>query len=170
MRGRAVVKYKKDKIFKIISICKGGGYKYCRTEPLHPNRNSKGLYTLHRVLLENKLGRLLTKKEIAHHKDGDKTNDNPKNIVLMSLKDHSSEHAKIRKVDDIKLLCPICNKKFELKPTCYRRRMKRSLSKMLGCSRQCGCKIGHLLKIKLCGRVERITTSGSYPLNTRFDS
>lgn len=62
-------------LFEILSVCKGGGYRYCRTSPKHPKANSKGLYHLHRVLMENKLGRLLRDDEDVHHKDEDKSND-----------------------------------------------------------------------------------------------
>jgi len=42
-----------------------------------------------RLVAEKKLGRLLNKKEIVHHIDGDVTNNNPKNLGVMSRSEHS---------------------------------------------------------------------------------
>lgn len=82
-------------MFKIVSVCKGGHYRYCRTIPKHPRANAKGLYPLHRVLMENKLGRLLTSKEIVHHVDGDTSNDRPENLELMTRSTHAAHHAEV---------------------------------------------------------------------------
>ena len=120
-------------VFKILSICKGGGYRYCRTEPPHPNRNEKGLYPLHRVLMENRLGRLLTSGEHVHHKDEDKTNDDPNNLELMTASEHAAHH---RHVDAIECRCP-CGKAFSIKPAAMRLRLKRSRSGRLYCGRDC---------------------------------
>ncbi len=78
--------------FQIMSVCRGGGYLYCKTDPPHPRRNSNDLYPLHRVIVENKLGRLLRENEVVHHKDHDKTNNSPENLHVMDRKQHTSEH------------------------------------------------------------------------------
>lgn len=55
----------------------------------HP---AKGRYILQsRHVLEKKLGRHLTSKEIAHHVDGNKRNNSPENIELI---ESQSEHAR----------------------------------------------------------------------------
>lgn len=125
-------------MFKILSTCKGGGYMYCRTEPPHPKRNSKGLYPLHRVKTENKIGRLLDKNEVVHHKDGDKTNDRDENLELMARSIHAKSHAKT--VEPIKCVCPICKKGFKERPNFYRARVKRSKSGKIFCSLRCSRK------------------------------
>jgi len=107
---------------------------YCRTDPPHPRRNAKGLYPLHRVLMANKLGRDLFPNEIAHHDDENKSNDNPKNLKLVSRSNHSKMHSKRK--DFIKLICPQCKKEFCLKPYQYRLRMKRA-KKQPCCSKKC---------------------------------
>ena len=124
-------------VFTILSICRGGGYRYCRTDPPHPNRNAKGLYPLHRVLMENKLGRLLESAEHVHHKDEDKANDAPKNLELKTRSQHSRDHALSRAPKHIELKCA-CGRAFQLRPNVFRARTAQSLSGRLFCSRSCG--------------------------------
>jgi len=50
------------------------GYRYRKTED--------GWETVHRLLAEEKLGRKLTNNEYATFKDGDRTNLDPKNIIV----------------------------------------------------------------------------------------
>lgn len=127
--------------FVILSTCKGGGYRYARTDPPHPRRNAKGLYPLHRVLMENKLGRLLRPGEEVHHHDEDKSNDDPDNLRLKTKADHARDHAIERAPDAVEVTCP-CGNKFKLKAHVYRQRMERSQSGVLTCSRSCGTRSG----------------------------
>lgn len=65
-----------------------------------------------KVLLEVKLGRLLVKGETVDHKDGDKQNNDVKNLVVLSRSKNSFESAKqlvSQKVD-----CVMCKKEFEI--------------------------------------------------------
>lgn len=52
---------------------------------------TKGRHT-HRRVAEKKLGRPLEKGEIVHHKDGDKLNNSPDNLEVMTQSDHVREH------------------------------------------------------------------------------
>jgi len=84
---------KKPKVaFQILSVVRGGGYLYARTEPAHPHQNSNGFYPLHRVLVENQMGRLLRDDEVVHHKDDDKSNNELSNLKVMRRTDHTSHH------------------------------------------------------------------------------
>lgn len=47
---------------------------------------------LHRVILENVLGRELTPDELVHHKDGNKENNRPDNLMLTTRREHPSLH------------------------------------------------------------------------------
>lgn len=123
-------------MFKILSECQGGGYRYCRTEPPHPKRNSNNLYPLHRVLMENKLGRLLEKGEIVHHKDGDKRNNIIDNLEVLSNVEHAKLHAK--RVSRITIKCPICGRLFKMRLKLAKIRFKQSKQKKLFCSHSCG--------------------------------
>lgn len=142
-------------IFKVTSTCKGGGYLYAKTEPPHPKANSKGLYPLHRVLMENILNRQLGPKEVVHHKDGDKFNNEYSNLEVLTNRKHSSVH---KAVDMVECKCSVCGKVFSVKPYFYRLRMKRSKYSTLFCSHSCGAK--HQFnpegrKFKSCPRVIR---------------
>jgi hypothetical protein len=50
----------------------------------------------HRIVAEEKLGRALEKGEIVHHIDGNKRNNNPDNLEIMTQSEHASLHMKER--------------------------------------------------------------------------
>ena len=124
-------------MFEIVSICKGGGYRYCRTVPPHPKQNSKGLYPLHRVLMENKIGRILLPGEEIHHIDEDKTNDSIDNLELKTKSEHSRYHQEKLAPKRLEIKCA-CGKIFKLKPRAFMRRISRNKSKKAFCSISCG--------------------------------
>lgn len=51
---------------------------------------------IHRVVAEQKLGRALLPGEIVHHKDGDKWNNHPDNLEVMTQAEHVRIHNKQR--------------------------------------------------------------------------
>lgn len=66
--------------------------------PSHPRAIKAGRYIAeHRYVLEQKIGRLLEKHEIAHHKNGDKKDNRKANLELLTNSEHSKHHAKSRK-------------------------------------------------------------------------
>ena len=66
--------------------------------PDHPNAIKGGRYIAeHRYILEQKIGRLLTHNEIAHHLNDDTSDNRPENIELFTISEHNSYHAKKRK-------------------------------------------------------------------------
>lgn len=123
--------------FRITSICKGGGYRYARTLPLHPRANSKGLYPLHRVLMENKIGRSLNFNDVVHHKDGNKDNNTIGNLELLSRSEHTRKHH--IPIAPAKFNCGNCRVEVSVRPSVFRRRMKRSKG-ILFCSFYCSGK------------------------------
>lgn len=52
---------------------------------------------VHRLLMEEILGRPLTADEIVHHKDNNKLNNNPSNLEIMTRAEHINIHR-----DDLK--------------------------------------------------------------------
>ena len=80
----------KEKIFV-------SGYFYLYM-PEHPNAIKKGRYIAeHRYVLEQKIGRLLERYEVAHHLNGNKQDNRPKNLKLLASSEHNKHHAKSRK-------------------------------------------------------------------------
>ena len=51
---------------------------------------------MHRVVIEQVLGRKLLPNEIVHHRDGDKWNNDPSNLVVMTQSEHLTLHNHIR--------------------------------------------------------------------------
>jgi hypothetical protein len=94
-------------LFKIIkeSIVKGDsiGHLVCETIPEHPDalnlpdRKKKYVY-LHRVIMENHLGKILDmKKYEIHHKDEDPSNNALSNLKLTTHHEHAKTHSKKKK-------------------------------------------------------------------------
>lgn len=80
------------------------GY-YALSMPEHPFSDKRGRIYEHRLIMEKHLGRHLLPSEYIHHKDGDKTNNDLNNLVLMTHKEHIHAHsnpdAKWELLDDI---------------------------------------------------------------------
>jgi hypothetical protein len=65
----------------------------------HPDRNKHNDILEHRLIMEQKIGRRLKKKEIVHHIDQNRTNNKRRNLFLCSgLSEHGTVHASFRKL------------------------------------------------------------------------
>lgn len=66
--------------------------------PEHPNCNRQGYVPEHRLVVEGVIGRILSKVEVVHHIDKDKTNNSPSNLMLFKNdSEHQKYHAKLRR-------------------------------------------------------------------------
>lgn len=82
---------------KFVKVGKGrykeNGYILAKV-PYHPNANSRGYVAVHRLVMENELGRYLDKRtELVHHIDGNRENNSIDNLKLTTPEEHFiSEH------------------------------------------------------------------------------
>ena len=58
--------------------------------PNHPYRNSLNYVRLHRLIIEKKIGRFLTKEEVVHHINRDTLDNRLENLELLTIPKHSS--------------------------------------------------------------------------------
>ena len=80
------------------------GHKFCSIQCANIGRPTKWPYrkmrdgdrvrTVHRVTKEREIGRPLATDEIVHHRDEDKLNNDPANLEITTMPDHSREHMK----------------------------------------------------------------------------
>lgn len=105
---------KKGALFwNIKQIVSKGDYLYALV-PEYPNCTKNGYVLLHRVIMENHLGRLLNTNEIVHHIDENKKNNLIENLQVMTKEEHNKYHGSKQGRLMVKLKCPICKKEFEI--------------------------------------------------------
>lgn len=85
-------------------IC--GGYVKVKVKS-HPMADKRNYVLLHRLVMENYLGRYLKEDEYIHHKDGNKLNNDISNLELVYPEQHAKEHYIERNIDETtgKFLC-----------------------------------------------------------------
>ena len=111
------VETKKPKRKDHIGMYKENGY-VMRLVTEHPNANKRGYVAEHRLVMEEHIGRFLDSKEVIHHIDGDRANNNINNLKLELWNgEHiKNEHSKSRNANG-QFVCsePIFNEiKFRL--------------------------------------------------------
>lgn len=99
-------------MWKVEKIVKKGDYLYA-VVPLHPKRTKNNYVLMHRVVMENHLGRLLDTNEVVHHKDGNKHNNDISNLEVLTSQEHSRLHGRSTPRKISVLRCPQCRKTFE---------------------------------------------------------
>jgi hypothetical protein len=60
--------------------------------PDHPDAQQSGYIYRYRLVAEQMLGRRLKADEVVHHIDGDETNDDPGNLLVMGQAEHASRY------------------------------------------------------------------------------
>lgn len=96
----------------------------------HPRADRDGYVLEHIIAAEKKIGRLLNDKEVVHHKDGDKLNNKPDNlIVFASHGEHLKHHADIRGRATATVICDTCGNHFT--------KRKLAIKRYNFCNRKC---------------------------------
>ena len=70
----------------------------------------------HRYVMQQILGRPLEQNEIVHHINGDRLNNHPTNLILMSLAAHTKQHKRTLFSSDSHKQCNSC---LQIKPRRY---------------------------------------------------
>jgi len=89
--------------YKYIQLC---GFKG------HPMANKNGVILEHRLVMSIHIGRMLTSKDVVHHKNGDRTDNRISNLLLTNQSEHARGH-KLGTRKFIDLTCARCSTVFE---------------------------------------------------------
>lgn len=68
------------------------GYVLLRVGKDHPHADVRGYAYEHRLIAEAAIGRALTSNEVVHHIDGNKSNNAPENLQVVTATEHCFEH------------------------------------------------------------------------------
>lgn len=63
-----------------------------RYAPEHPNCDQRGYVPEHRLVVEEQIGRLLTRREHVHHINGDKADNRLENLIALTHSEHLKLH------------------------------------------------------------------------------
>jgi hypothetical protein len=74
------------------------GYVYIIAPVEHPHPTNKKYIKRSRLVMEGKIGRYLTRSEQVHHINGDRADDRPENLSMLSLAEHNREHKKAKRM------------------------------------------------------------------------
>lgn len=123
-------------MWEIEKIIKKGDYLYAIVRN-HPNRNKSDYVLMHRVIVENNIGRILGKDEVVHHINGDKKDNRFENLEIMNSSEHNLIHYKQNYPNGkpmIDFVCENCGIQFKRE----KRNKQRGLR--IFCSKKCSSK------------------------------
>ena len=134
-------------MWNIKKIISKGDYFYSLV-PEHPKATKNGYVLLHRVIMENHLGRILDRNEVVHHKNHNKKDNSLENLEILGKIEHAILHGKEHGRKAVLLKCPWCKKEFVR----YRNQTHLQKPSKYNCTCCCNSCRGKLYRqIQLCG-------------------
>lgn len=122
-----------------------GGY---RAYVVHYDDGHKTTLLEHRLVMERKLGRRLSRDEVVHHKDGDKRNNRLSNLELTTRSAHAKAHAEERpSAETVSLQCAECGRRFK-RLARHERHNRRQGKHGPFCGRSCGAKYSRRIRAR----------------------
>lgn len=99
--------------------------------PRHHLANKAGKVYMHRYVASVMIGRPIANDEHVHHKNGDRADNRPENLEVMSATEHAKGHQKLS--ERVKMQCSCCGADLEI--AIYR--IKRAITGKFYCSEIC---------------------------------
>lgn len=151
--------------WNIEKIISKGDYYYCIVRE-HPNRTKNDYVLLHRVVMENHLGRLLNTNEVVHHKNENKKDNRIENLEVLTVSEHSRHHMSGIRRTLLQLRCPECKTIFikEKRQT----HVGKKQGKFTCCSKTCRGKFSR--KIQLNRETDKVEDAISGNILREFNS
>ena len=100
------VRRKKDFENRKYRVKTSDGYYKVRHDLPHIKKDDKGRVLEHILIAEDKIGRRLVKEEVVHHINGNRLDNRPENLKVMTASQHHKEHYKERELDEKGRLLP----------------------------------------------------------------
>lgn len=151
--------------WKVQKIVSKGDYLYAVVKE-HPFCTKNGYVLLHRIIVENHLGRLLNKNEIVHHKNENKRDNRIENLKVLSSSEHAKMHGQQRGKIMLSLQCPNCKIVFEKEKR--KTHIGKKEGKFTACSARCRGQFSRM--IQLYGLTEQVKSAISVNILKEYNS
>lgn len=125
---------------------------YYALVPGHPYASKHNYVFEHRIVKENQIGRYLIPGEIVHHINGNKKDNRPENLEILTQSKHMKSHKRDTKMVD--LLCPQCRSIFS---RVHRQTHLAKKGLYTACSRECNGKFIRYMQIN--GKDEKVNSA-----------